>query len=343
MGYVQRFNNGNTLVGWGTANTSVTEIQPDGTVALEMSLPPDQWSYRAFKFPMFFLDSPNGGEKWKANSQHTIMWDASGIDSINLDYSLDGGATWQNIVSNYPADSGSYIWNVPNIFSSNCKIRISNSSSTPFPYSVVSDSSFTIDSALTVELESFSSNINESAIQLSWTTAFEKNNLGFEIDRKMGAEDWQNIGFIASQGSSAAPVNYTFSDELDTTSYIGNIFYRIKQIDVSGTVQYIKEVKLDVNLTPQTYVLFNNYPNPFNPNTVIKYSLPVNSQIVIRVYNVIGQLVKELVNTVQTTGDHKIVFNADQLPSGIYFDVLEAKSMDGKLSSILVKKMVLLK
>ena len=227
--------------------------------------------------------------------------------------------------------------------STNCKFRITNSTSNPFPYSVVSDSNFTIDSALNVELESFTSNVSGSSIQLDWTTAFEKNNLGFEIDRKLGSEVWQNIGFVSSQGSSASPENYSFSDELDTSSFIGDIFYRIKQIDVSGTSQYIKEIKLNVNLTPQTFVLFNNYPNPFNPNTLIKYSLPTNSRVEIKVYNIVGQLVSELINTIQTTGDHKIVFNAAGLPSGIYFDVLEAKSLDGKQGSTLVKKMVLLK
>ena len=80
MGYVQRFDNGNSLIGWGTANPTVTEVQFDGTVSLEMSLPPNQWSYRAFKFPMVFLDAPNGGEKWKANTQHIISWTSSGID-----------------------------------------------------------------------------------------------------------------------------------------------------------------------------------------------------------------------------------------------------------------------
>ncbi len=343
MGYVQRFNNGNTLVGWGTANTSVSEVQPDGTVALEMSLPPGQWSYRAFKFPMVFLESPNGGEKWKANTTHNITWISSGIDSINIDYSLNNGNSWTRIVSGFPADSESYQWIAPNTLSSNCRIRISNSSLNSIPYNVISDSSVVIDSSLSVEVSSFTSNIQNGFIQLNWTTSIEKNNYGFEVQRKLGVQDWQGIGFVGSIGNSFAPVNYSFSDELDTSSYVGKIYYRLKQIDLSGNSQYLKELHLDVNLIPQTYTLFNNYPNPFNPNTVIKYSLPFDSRVTIRIYNIIGQLVKELINTVQTTGDHKIIFNADELPSGVYLDVFEAKSLDGKQNSTLVKKMMLLK
>jgi len=340
MGYVQRFDNGNTLIGWGTANPSVTEAASDGSVALEMSLPFGQWSYRAFKLPLIFLDAPDGGEIWKANSTHNITWTSSGVDSVDIDYSLDGGASWQNIVQNYPGDSGSYEWNVPNISSSNCKIRVSIASVAPYPYSVKCDSSFTIDSSLSVELASFTSSVNLSTVQFNWTTQVEKNNFGFEIDRKMGAEDWQSIGFIASQGTSA---NYSFNDVLDTTSYVGDIFYRLKQIDIKGTGQYLKEVMLNINLTPQSYVLFNNYPNPFNPTTTIKYSLPVNSKVEIEVYNILGVLVRELINTSQTAGDHKVAFNGGQYASGIYFYTLRAKSLDGKQNTFLVKKMLLIK
>ncbi len=341
MGYVQRFDNGNTLIGWGTANPSVTEVAPDGTVALELSLPFGQWSYRAFKFPMIFLDAPNGGEKWKSDTTHNITWTSSGVDKVNIDYSLNGGMNWQNIVQNYPGDSESYAWNVSDLSSSNCLIRISNASTSSIPYSVQSDSSFSISNSLNVMLESFTSEINSSTVQLNWTTQVEKNNYGFEIDRKMGAESWQNIGFVASQQTASA--NYSFSDELDTTSYVGDIFYRLKQINLNGTAQYLKEVKLNINLTPQSYILFNNYPNPFNPSTVIKYSLPVNSNVVIQIYNAIGVMVQQIINATQTAGDHKTAFNGIELPSGVYFYALRAKSLDGKQSAFLVKKMMLIK
>ncbi len=341
MGYVQRFDNGNTLIGWGTANPSVTEVASDGTVALEMSLPYGQWSYRAFKFPMIFLDAPIGGEKWKADTTHNITWTSSGVNKVNIDYSLNGGISWQNIVQSYPGDSESYAWNVPNMSSSNCLIRISNASESAIPNSVQSDSSFAIDSSLNVLLKSFTSEINSSTVQLNWTTQVEKNNYGFEIDRKMGAESWQNIGFVASQ--QTAPANYSFSDELDTSSYVGDIFYRLKQINLNGASQYLKEVRFNINLTPQSYVLFNNYPNPFNPTTEIKYSLPVNSKVVIQIYNAIGVMVQEIVNSTQTAGDHKAAFNGIEFPSGVYFYVLRVKSLDGKQSAFLVKKMMLIK
>ncbi len=348
MGYVQRFDNDNSLIGWGTANPTVTEVDAEGSVALEMSFQYGQWSYRAFKYPLIFLNAPNGGEKWKADTVHNIKWTSSGVKSVNIEYSLNGGQSWQNIVQSFPGDSENYAWNVPGISSSNCRLRISIASISSgsavdanFPYSVQSDSAFSIDSSMSVEIESFSSDVSSSTVQLNWTIQVEKNNLGFEIDRKMGAENWQNIGFIASQNT--APASYSFSDELDTSSYVGNIFYRLKQINLNGTAHYLKEVEFNINLTPQAYALFNNYPNPFNPTTEIKYSLPANSKVEIQIYNVIGVKVQEIVNTIQTAGDHKAAFNGIGLPSGVYFYVLRAKSLDGKQSAFLVKKMMLLK
>jgi hypothetical protein len=343
MGYVQRFSNGNTLIGWGTASPSVTEVTPDGKVALELALPDGEWSYRAFKFPLIFLDSPVGGEKWKSGMENNITWTSSGVDSVNIDFSPDAGSTWTNIVQGFSGDSGSYEWKLPDISSSNCLIRISNASKLSLPYSVKSDSNFSIDSSLSVELTSFSSDVNSDTVRLNWTTQIEKNNLGFEILRRIGAENWRSIGFVAGQGTSTSAVNYSYTDQLDTTSLESSIFYRLKQIDLSGSSQYLKEVKLHINLIPGKYFLFNNYPNPFNPTTVIKYSLPFNSQVELNVYNVIGEKVKELINTVQSAGDHKILFNGIQFPSGVYFYALTAKSLGGSQSAYLAKKMILIK
>ena len=343
MGYVQRFSNGNTLIGWGTANPSVTEVAPDGSLALEMSLPENQWSYRAFKFPLIILNSPNGGEKFAGNSTQEISWTSSGVDSVNIDYSTDNGESWNRAVSEYPADSGNYFWGVPNLVSTNCKIRVSDAGNPAIPDMAVSDSTFSIKSTISVKLDSLTLDIQYDVIQLNWVTDFEKNNYGFVIQRKFIAQDWQDLGFVKSAGNTSQQNNYSFTDNLDTTSFQGEIFYRLKQIDLNGNANYLKEISANVNLLPQGYTLFDNYPNPFNPSTIIKYELPVDSKVIVRIYNIAGQLIKELINNVQTAGAHNIVFNGADLSSGIYFDEMTAASLDGKQNYSSVKKMILLK
>lgn len=89
------------------------------------------------------------------------------------------------------------------------------------------------------------------------------------------------------------------------------------------------------------YKLNQNYPNPFNPNTVISYELPENNYVTIKIYNLLGSEVATLMNGYQTSGAHKVTFNASssgsRLASGIYLYKIQA----GNFAS--TKKLMLLK
>ena len=92
-----------------------------------------------------------------------------------------------------------------------------------------------------------------------------------------------------------------------------------------------------------SYSLEQNYPNPFNPSTKISYSLPYTGNVKIEVFNLLGQKVRELVNTVLKAGNHSVNFNADELASGVYFYSVTVNAVDGKSSFRDVKKMLLQK
>jgi len=89
--------------------------------------------------------------------------------------------------------------------------------------------------------------------------------------------------------------------------------------------------------TPANYSLSNNYPNPFNPSTMISYEIPTTEQVRLSVYNVLGQEVMVLVNDVQTAGAHNVQFQAGTLASGIYMYRLEAGSFTSTHKMILMK------
>ncbi len=88
---------------------------------------------------------------------------------------------------------------------------------------------------------------------------------------------------------------------------------------------------------PSEITLSQNYPNPFNPETAISFSLPKDEQVTLSVFNINGQLVKELVDGKIQAGNHSIYFNATDLNSGIYFYTLET------VSTKLSKKMLFVK
>ncbi len=92
---------------------------------------------------------------------------------------------------------------------------------------------------------------------------------------------------------------------------------------------------------PDNFVLDQNYPNPFNPNTTIKYQLPVESKVTIKVYNVLGQVVKVLADEIQTAGYKSVEWDASNISSGMYFYRISVQGEGKKFVD--VKKMLLLK
>ena len=90
-------------------------------------------------------------------------------------------------------------------------------------------------------------------------------------------------------------------------------------------------------LNPYSFKLMQNYPNPFNPTTLISYAIPQRSEVSIKVFNLTGQEVANLVNEVKDPGTYKAEFNAGNLSSGIYFYRITA----GRFSA--VRKMMLIK
>jgi len=75
---------------------------------------------------------------------------------------------------------------------------------------------------------------------------------------------------------------------------------------------------------PEEYALYQAYPNPFNPSTTISYQLPMQSQVTLKIFDVLGREVATLVNGVEEPGYKSVNFDASGLPSGIYYYRLQA-------------------
>jgi photosystem II stability/assembly factor-like uncharacterized protein len=190
-----------------------------------------------------------------------------------------------------------------------------------------------IQSTIPVELTSFSAKQVEDKIHLNWQTATELNNHGFEIERKTENSEWRTKGFKEGNGTTTETQFYSFID--DNISG-GKFQYRLKQIDYDGSFEFSDEIEIEVSI-PIEYSLSQNFPNPFNPSTVIKYSIPEERLMILKVFNAIGEEVVSLVNEVKQPGVYEIEFNASYLSSGIYFYKLRAGDF------VETKKMILLK
>jgi len=193
-----------------------------------------------------------------------------------------------------------------------------------------------------VELTAFTAELSGREVLVSWATATELNNRGFDIERKMESE-WEKIGFKDGKGTTTEESYYSFIDKFTYESFVGTITYRLKQMDFDGTYAYSSEVEVNVDFTPKEYTLYQNYPNPFNPVTTIKYSLPFESNVRIAVYNILGEMLDVLVDETKAVGFHDFNWNASNLASGIYIYTIEANSVAGDKNYSSVKKMILMK
>ena len=188
-------------------------------------------------------------------------------------------------------------------------------------------------SIIPVELVSFGASAQGNSVNLSWATATELNNSGFEIQRKTVNTDWNKIGFVEGAGTTTESRSYSFRDQYTGE---GTVSYRLKQIDFDGTSTYSKVVNVDIN-APADFKLNQNYPNPFNPSTTVSFTIPKASNVKLNIYNQIGQQVGELVNRNLEAGSYNYTWNAENQSSGIYFYELQANEFKS------VRKMTLIK
>ena len=111
-----------------------------------------------------------------------------------------------------------------------------------------------------------------------------------------------------------------------------------------STISSINDINdLQLPKYPNIYKLGQNYPNPFNPSTTIEYQIPEESDVTLKVYDILGREVSVLVNGENNAGNYNVDFNVSNLTSGIYFYRIEAKSKVSNKQFSKVGKMILLK
>jgi hypothetical protein len=125
-------------------------------------------------------------------------------------------------------------------------------------------------------------------------------------------------------------VSFTDADNGWAVGWNGTILHT-----TNGGVSFIEEEQIDE--VPRTYFLSNNFPNPFNPSTKIKYSVPQSSNIILKVFDVLGNEIETLVDEEKPAGKYEVEFDASTLTSGVYFYQLDAGDF------VQTKKMILLK
>ncbi len=136
--------------------------------------------------------------------------------------------------------------------------------------------------------------------------------------------------------STAATVGNDENVIMIYDSLIANQYYQefVKRYTEAGGTIKVEQIS---SVVPERYTLDQNYPNPFNPATVINYSIPKSGNVSLKVFDVLGREVINLVNSFQISGTYKVTFNGSSLSSGIYFYSLNSGSFAETKRMILVK------
>lgn len=264
----------------------------------------------------------NGYLRWKhkTNNYYIIWglfsWDSAKVALVTANGDYLGGAvssndSWAYDATAEPLPSNNYLYY--------------DGADKPDPITV------TQGAPTPVELKSFSASVDGKNVNLAWQTATEVNNYGFEVERLTVNGKWEKLGFVAGKGNTNSAQNYKFADN----NVSGKVSYRLKQIDIDGKFEYSEVVAVEV--IANEFALEQNFPNPFNPSTVINYSLAKEAFVKLAVYNAIGQEVVTLVNGVQSVGAHKVTFNASSFNSGVYFYRIETADFTAMRKMLLVK------
>jgi hypothetical protein len=198
-------------------------------------------------------------------------------------------------------------------------------------------------SPLPIQLASFTGSVvNGTTILLRWVTLSEINNYGFFVQRHRSEEptfiELPN-SFVPGHGTTIVPQYYSFTD---SSAVPGALYYRLKQVDLDGTVHYTDAIRVEIvtgvaEHAAEAFALVQNYPNPFNPSTTIEFEVPSLEFVGLKVYDVLGREVATLVNEKKAAGTYEVTFDASHLPSGVYFYRLEAGSFVQTRKMLLVR------
>lgn len=188
------------------------------------------------------------------------------------------------------------------------------------------------DDSVPVDLLNFECTISNKNVTLRWSTSTETNNKGFYVERRNSLK-WETVDFIKGSGTTT---NLTFYNYIDSNTPPGKYYYRLKQIDYNGGYSYSKEIKAEIEPL-SNFILYQNYPNPFNPSTKLIYEIPHEGLVILKIYDILGKEIKELVHDIKQPGKYEEEFRSNDLSSGIYFCTLSSGDRTSTIKLLVIK------
>ncbi len=213
------------------------------------------------------------------------------------------------------------------------------------------------DQTLPVELAIFTAVAGDKRVTLKWVTQSEVDNVGFDIMKATQKNsEYSKIGFMEGRFTTNERTNYEFIDHLVSNGQ--TYWYKIIDIDVNGrrtehgpvsatpqaTPVEVTTINADL---PTRFELYNNYPNPFNPETTLRFDIPLLRReklapVTVKIYNTIGQKIRTLFDGEVEPGVHELTWDGttDQgvpAPAGVYYAIMKSSQVQQTIKMVLAK------
>lgn len=203
----------------------------------------------------------------------------------------------------------------------------------------IDDVYYITTTALPVELTSFSYSVKNGVVEFNWVTQTEVNTSHFILERKTDAGLWQLVGRVAATGNSNSEKKYRLTEN---TNHPQAVLYRLKAVDNDGSESVCRILEVHPEQVT-TFIVGQNFPNPFNPSTKIGYRLPEAALVQLQVFSITGELVYQWLEPEMAAGYHEIVFDGANLAGGVYLYRINAAGKQANTRYSAGGKMILLK
>jgi len=292
--------------------------------------------------PVYYLKSTDRGETWETKDMKDYAADLMDIYFTSEDsgfivggngapnensngiilHTTDGGNNWSNVFTS--SQLGEWCWKI-NFPSKNIGYAsLQHNTGSPVNFVKTTDGGKTWFEKRLANFNYYVQGIGFANDTLGWAGG---NNTYNTYETTDGGETWHDALF-GRRVNRFRMINDSVGYAMGVTVY--------KFIDRTPTI-----IAADEQEYPFDFELKQNYPNPFNPSTIIEFTIPegtdVNSLVLLKIYDIIGNEVKTLIDEVKEPGNYKVTFNASSLSSGVYFYKLKT----GNYSA--VKKLILIK
>lgn len=176
-----------------------------------------------------------------------------------------------------------------------------------------------IPGGVPVELLALTAQYAHGVVFIRWTTATEKNNAGFEVQRESG-NGWIVLDFVPGYGTVHRERRYEFRDPVGEMLPLPRLRYRLRQIDYDGTGNYSPEMEIRVTDAVAEVRFHRPYPNPSSGEVTVGFTLPAEMPVRLVLYDPLGrEFLRLLDRETRREGYHVLRFDASRMNPGIYF------------------------